>query len=257
MIRFGEEITDLDFSSSREWLETNGIGGFASTTITGCHTRRYHGLLVAATKPPVGRFVLLSKLEETLVVGDRRVELSTNRYPGVVHPQGYRWLKEFRLDPFPTFTFAGEGIVIEKTVFMVQGENTTVVEYRMVNGTPEPNVRLQLRPLIAFRDYHSLTHENDAINGMVDRKPGLASFSPYLGLPTLYLANNAVSVESSGHWYRNFEYEAERERGLDFAEDLFNPCVLEFDLATEPRAVVIASTEPRNVSMATAYRQSE
>src|SRR5262249_55806701 len=74
---------------------------------------------------------------------------------------------------------------------------------------------------------------------------------------TLYLANNAVSVEGSGHWYRNFEYEAERERGLDFAEDLFNPCVLEFDLTTEPRAVVIASTEPRKVSMATAYRQSE
>jgi predicted glycogen debranching enzyme len=85
MISFGEEIcSKLDFSTGREWLETNGIGGFASATITGYHTRRYHGLLVAATKPPVGRFVLLSKLEETLIIGDRRVDLSTNRYPGVV-----------------------------------------------------------------------------------------------------------------------------------------------------------------------------
>jgi len=258
MIRFGEEVcSNLDFSSNREWLETNGIGGFASATITGCHTRRYHGLLVAATKPPVGRFVLMSKLEETLIIGDRHVELGTNRYPGVVHPQGFCWLRQFRLDPFPTFTFEVDGTVIEKTVFMVQGENTTVVEYRILSGTRVANVRLQLRPLIAFRDYHGLTHENGAINATVNSRPGLVGFSPYPSLPTLFLANNAASTESSGHWYRNFEYQAERERGLDFAEDLFNPCVLEFDLNSEPQATVIASTEPRNVSMAREYRQHE
>ena len=258
MIRLGEEIcSNLDFSSSREWLETNGIGGFASATITGCHTRRYHGLLVAATKPPVGRFVLLSKLEETLIVDDRRIELSTNRYPGVVHPQGFRLLKQFRLDPFPTFTFEADGIKIEKTVFMAQGENTTVVEYRALGVNPATNLRLQLRPLIAFRDYHSLTHENGAINGASQTEPGLISFSPYPGLPTLYLASNAVSSESSSDWYRHFEYDAERERGLDFTEDLFNPCVLEFDLNAEPSAIIIASTEPRNVSLAKEYRQNE
>ncbi len=258
MIRLGEEIcSNLDFSSSREWLETNGIGGFASATITGCHTRRYHGLLVAATKPPVGRFVLLSKLEETLIVDDRRIELSTNRYPGVVHPQGFRLLKQFRLDPFPTFTFETDGIKIEKTVFMAQGENTTVVEYRVLGVNPATNLRLQLRPLIAFRDYHSLTHENGAINGASQTEPGLISFSPYPGLPTLYLASNAVSSESSSDWYRHFEYDAERERGLDFTEDLFNPCVLEFDLNAEPSAIIIASTEPRNVSLAKEYRQNE
>jgi len=258
MIRLGEEYcSNLDSSSTREWLETNGIGGFASATISGCHTRRYHGLLVAATKPPVGRFVLLSKLEETLVVGDRRIDLSTNRYPGVVHPQGFRLLKQFRLDPFPTFTFEVDGIGIEKTVFMVQGENTTVVEYRIISGTPAANVRLQLCPLIAFREYHSLTHENGAINGTVDRAPGLMSISPYSGLPALYIASNAARSERSGHWYRNFEYEAERERGLDFAEDLFNPCMLEFDLNSEPRATVIASTEPRTVGTAKQYRQNE
>src|SRR6266702_2185090 len=87
---------DLDSALSREWLETNGLGGFSSSTITGMNTRRYHGLLTAATKPPVGRLLLLAKLEETLLIGDRRYDLSVNRYPGAVHPQGYRFLKEFR-----------------------------------------------------------------------------------------------------------------------------------------------------------------
>jgi predicted glycogen debranching enzyme len=95
---------DLEAALHREWLETNGLGGFASSTIIGLNTRRYHGLLVAATKPPVARFVLLSKLEETLFIDGNRFDLSANRYPGVVHPQGFRYLKEFRLDPFPVFT---------------------------------------------------------------------------------------------------------------------------------------------------------
>jgi predicted glycogen debranching enzyme len=258
MIRFVEDICrNLDISNGREWLETNGIGGFASASINGCNTRRYHGLLVAATKPPVGRLVLLSKLEETLIIGDRRVELSTNRYPGTVQPEGFRLLKQFRLDPFPTFTFEVEGIEIEKTVFMVHGENTTVVEYRVVRGTPQANLRLELRPLIAFRDYHSLTHENGAINAQISRGPGFISFSPYTGLPTLYLASNAVSSETAGYWYRSFEYEWERERGLDFTEDLFNPCVLEFDLNSEPRASIIASVEQQMKGTAKEYRQNE
>src|SRR6201988_1431504 len=132
MIRFGQDVCgNLEAALRREWLETNGLGGFASGTVNGCNTRRYHGLLVAATKPPLGRFVLLSKLEETLIIDGRRYDLSTNRYPGVVHPQGYHYLNQFRLDPFPTFTFSVDGIEIEKTLFMVQGENTTVIESRI------------------------------------------------------------------------------------------------------------------------------
>src|SRR5437588_8566899 len=135
MIQFKPEICrDVDAALRREWLETNGLGGFASSTIIGLNTRRYHGLLVAATKPPVGRFVLLSKLEETVVIEGRAFDLCTNRYPGVIHPQGFHYLKQFRLDPFPVFTFEIQGIQIEKTVFMVQGENTTVVQYDIENG---------------------------------------------------------------------------------------------------------------------------
>jgi predicted glycogen debranching enzyme len=185
MIHFTEDICgNLDAALRREWLETNGIGGFASSTINGCNTRRYHGLLVAATKPPVGRLVLLSKFEETLIVNGPTHELGTNRYPGAVHPQGFQFLKEFRLGPFPSFTFSVDGVEIEKTLFMVQNENTTVIEYRLKSAPDVVTVKLELRPLIAFRDYHSLTHENDAINPGVDQQSELISVSPYQGLPT-------------------------------------------------------------------------
>src|SRR5215470_15761130 len=130
MIQFKKDVcSDLDSALSREWLETNGIGGFASSTIVGLNTRRYHGLLVAATKPPVGRYVLLSKLEETLFIEGHAIDLSANRYPGVIHPRGYQYLKRFRLDPFPVVTYEIEGLEIEKSVFMIQGENSTVIQY--------------------------------------------------------------------------------------------------------------------------------
>src|SRR3989441_3580245 len=133
MIQFNQEIINsLDAAISREWLETNGLGGFSSSTIIGLNTRRYHGLLTAATKPPVGRIVMLSKLEETLVIDGRRYELSANQYPGTVHPQGFLYQTGFRLDPFPVFTYEVEGVVIEKSVFMVQGENTVVVQYEVI-----------------------------------------------------------------------------------------------------------------------------
>jgi hypothetical protein len=161
MIRFGQDVCgNLEAGLRREWLETNGLGGFASSTINGINTRRYHGLLVAATKPPVGRVVLLSKLEETLLVDGRSFDLSANRYPGVVHPQGFRFLKQFRLDPFPVFTFEVEGVKIEKTVFMVQGENTTVVQYEIKDSAAvlSDKIALEIRPLIpATCQYYALT----------------------------------------------------------------------------------------------------
>ena len=258
MIRFGEDVCrNLDSALRREWLETNGIGGFASGTINGCNTRRYHGLLVAATKPPVGRFVLLSKCEETLIFNGRVYELGTNRYPGVVHPQGFRFLTQFRLDPFPIFTFSVEGIEFEKNLFMAHGQNTTIIKYQLINAPSAARMQLELRPLIAFRDYHSLTHENGAINGRFDAQKELIRVSPYVGLPSLYLANDAVEIENTGHWYRNFEYDAERERGLDFQEDLFNPCVLRFDLNQRPTATLIGSTERQEVDAAEQYEHDE
>ena len=146
MIRFDQSIcNNLQAAGSREWLETNGIGGFASSTVAGMNTRRYHGLLVAATHPPVGRMVLVSKLEETLVIGDRRVDLATNQYAGAVHPSGYQHLTGFRLDPWPIYTYAIDGVQIEKSVFMIYGSNATVVTYSLLaapaNATPRVEPR--------------------------------------------------------------------------------------------------------------------
>src|SRR5690242_10009633 len=150
MRRIDETICrNLDLASRREWLETNGIGGFASSTIPGLNTRRYHGLLVAATKPPVGRIVMLSKLEETLVVDGARYELGVNQYPGAIHPQGYGYLKSFRLAPYPVFTYLAGGVELEKRIFMVQGENTVVIRYA-VRKHSSGECALEVRPLVAF-----------------------------------------------------------------------------------------------------------
>jgi predicted glycogen debranching enzyme len=248
---------DLERASKLEWLETNGIGGFSSSTITGLNTRRYHGLLTAATKPPVGRFMLLSKMEETLLIDGRHYDLSSNQYPGAVYPQGHRYLKEFRLDPFPIFTYEVEGIEIEKSVFMIHGENGTVVEYAFGSLNQAEACMLELRPLIAFRDYHATTHCNEALNRSVHTQRGLASVTPYASLPTLHFAHNADIFEESGNWYFNLMYPAEQERGLDSREDLFNPFVLRYSLRGGETATVIASTSPHAAVEAQAFRENE
>jgi predicted glycogen debranching enzyme len=257
MIHFDESICrNLDLACRREWLETNGIGGFASSTIAGLNTRRYHGLLVAATKPPVGRMVLLSKVEETLVIEGRRFDLSCNRYPGVVHPQGHTLLKQFRQDPFPVSVYEVEGLELEKSVFMVHGENTVVIQYALRRPSEAP-CALELRPLIAFRDYHSLTHENGALDPALQIKPDRVTISPYDGCPHLCLAHTAAEIRPDAAWYRNFEYAIEQERGLDFREDLFHPMVVTFDLSRNPRPALVASTEARTAADADRYRAEE
>jgi len=257
-IRFDQSVcTDLDRARQFEWLETNGLGGFSSSTITGMNTRRYHALLTAATKPPVGRLVLLSKLEETLLIDGRHFDLSSNQYPGAIYPKGHRYLREFRLDPFPTFLYCVEGIEIEKRVFMVHGENTTAIEYEVRMPEACPTCMLELRPLIAFRDYHATTHHNEAINRSVHLSPGLAAIAPYEGLPELYFGHNADALEQSGEWYYNLEYSAEQDRGLDFHEDLFNPFVLRFPLESGSTATVIASTAVRAASDVQALKRRE
>ena len=248
---------DLDRARKLEWLETNGLGGFSSSTIIGLNTRRYHGLLTAATKPPVGRVVLLSKIEETLVIDGKPHDFSANQYPGAVHPQGHRYLKEFRLDPFPTFVYDVEGVGIEKRVFMAHGENTTVVEYNIHSPGRSSDCVLELRPLIAFRDYHGTTHQNAFLNPAVRSKDGVATIAPYSGLPELHFGHNADALEITGNWYFNFEYAVEQERGLDAHEDLFNPFVLRFPAHHGATATVIASTHVRPAELAPMFREHE
>ncbi|MEP7274081.1 MAG: amylo-alpha-1,6-glucosidase, partial [Acidobacteriota bacterium] len=245
MIRINRHVcADLSAAQNLEWLETNGLGGFASSTIAGLNTRRYHGLLIAATQPPVGRLTMLSKLEETVVIGDRRYELSTNQYPGTIYPRGFEFLAEFRLDPFPISVYEIEDVRIEKAVFMIQGENSTVIQYSIhtANGVIPSDLSLELRPLLACRDYHGTTHENATLDANLEIEQGLVSIKPYNDLPRLSFAYNHGTVGPAGMWYRRVQYQMERERGLDFEEDLFNPFVLRFDVPGE--IAIVASTEP-------------
>ncbi len=266
MIQFDRETCgNLQAAAEREWLETNGLGGYASSTIAGLNTRRYHGLLVAATRPPVGRLVMLSKLEETLIIGGQRYELSTNQYPGAVHPHGYQFQTGFRLDPFPIFTYQVAGITLEKSVFMIQGENSVALKYEITfdedhaahSQLPTADCFLELHPLIAARDYHSLGHENSVLNDEIKIEKASVACRPYEDAPELYFAHEADAIEKSGHWYGGLEYSAERERGFDFTEDLFNAFILKFDLSKRKRVCVIASTEPHEIKNFEEYKNRE
>ncbi|HYZ83127.1 MAG TPA: glycogen debranching enzyme N-terminal domain-containing protein, partial [Bryobacteraceae bacterium] len=197
-IQFDSEVCrNLERSSRLEWLETNGLGGFACGTVAGMNTRRYHGYLTAALNPPVGRAVLLSKVEETLVVDGERFELSANRYPGTVHPKGFSRLESFTLDPFPVWVYQCGEARLEKTLFLVYGTNTLVLEYRLKSSG---EAQLELRPQLAFRDYHALSHKNDYFDGRIGSRPKLVSIQPYSGMPVLHFGHNAESVQPTGDW---------------------------------------------------------
>ncbi|MEW5976664.1 MAG: amylo-alpha-1,6-glucosidase [Acidobacteriota bacterium] len=245
---------DFAQSSRREWLETNGRGGYASGTVSGANTRRYHGLLIASLKPPVERYVLLANLEETVMVGQQHYELACNQYPQTVHPQGFQYIEEFKLAPFPTWTYNVAGVTIQKVLAMVYGENTTLISYELLNPEESPFAVLALRPMLAFRDYHSLTVKNDSLQTAPQREePGLLELCPYSGLPPIRLLHNGAGFTQSPDWYRQFEYTQELERGLDYREDLFSPGYFSFLLnAEQPRAYVVATldrSEMRGLSM--------
>ncbi len=252
-------LTDLESKQAKEWIVTNGLGGYSSSTVCCMNTRRYHGLLVAATKPPVGRVVLLSKLEDCLIINGERMELSTNLYAdGTVHPQGYRFLVNFALDPFPVFTYSGEGFVLTKSIFMVQGSNTVVIDYELVPADAAQDIRLEVRPLIAFRDYHATTHENAVLDRTLSKSFGSIRLQPYPDLPPMFLAHDADTVVEDGRWYRNFEFAEEKARGLDFSEDLFGPVLFNTSLSSHRnRFSLIASTEIHAVGEIDTLRRAE
>ncbi|MDT8436171.1 MAG: amylo-alpha-1,6-glucosidase [Gemmatimonadota bacterium] len=242
-IRFtAADLQDFAVSSRLEWLETNGLGGWASSTVSGAHTRRYHGLLVAALRPPLGRFVLLSRLEETLATGGVEYDLASNRFPGVLHPSGHRHLASFELGLFPTFGYRAGEVVLRKTIAAVHGENTTLVRYELTEA--DRPAGLTLRPFLAARDYHSLARANDAIGTETGFADDTLRVRPYEGTPALFLHLPGARYRTAPpQWYYQYEYDAERERGLDFREDLWMPGALEVRLAPGEVAWVVASTE--------------
>lgn len=233
-------IQDLNEASSREWLETNGLGGWAGSTVSGAHTRRYHGLLVVATRPPVARMVLLSKLDEIIICDSQRYELACNYYPNAVHPTGYTYLQSVRKDLFPQFIYSAGGVRIKKTIAAINGENTTLVLYEIMEA-PSPFV-LELQPLVAAREYYSLAHANDSIRREGLFQEGTFRVRPYDGVPELFINIPGAEFNPAPNWYYNFEYPLEQQRGLDFREDLFTYGTFRLRLEAGQRVGIIIST---------------
>ncbi|HOO54329.1 MAG TPA: amylo-alpha-1,6-glucosidase [Methanothrix sp.] len=222
--------------TEHEWLTTNGLGGYASSTILGANTRSYHGLLVAALSPPTGRTLLLSSLDEELISESGRYNLACHQYPGTIYPQGFRHLEEFRQDPVPTFLYrTDDGTVVEKKVFMVAGENSTVIRYE-VDGSG----LFKVVPLVNCRSFHVASRsppmDQERIEG------GGSGVRLRSGCDFVLVSDKARYVRE-GLWYNNLEYEVERQRGLAWREDSFSPGRFEVQVDGHLTFSIVASAD--------------
>ena len=222
-----------------EWLEANGLGGYASSTFSGANSRRYHGVLVAALQPPMGRFVMLSKLDESLRSGDQRFELADNRFPGTSPGNSAAHLASYSRELFPVSEYQCGSLRLRKTVAALDGENSTLICYELLQG--QGPVTLELQPFLAPRDYHSLAQANPGLRWDKRFEDGLLRLEPYEGLPPLYVSVPGARFVDDPHWYYRFQYRREEERGLGFEEDLFTYGRFEVPLEPGKPLYVIAS----------------
>jgi predicted glycogen debranching enzyme len=222
VVDFGREsCCSLTVAANREWLLTNGIGGFASGTVAGLNTRRYHGLLIAALRPPLGRTLLVAKVEEEIEYDGAKYSLSADCWADrTISPQGYIHLERFRLEgTCPVWTFALADTRLEKRIWMQQGTNTTYLQYTLISAARP--VHLQLKAFVNYRDYHGTTRAGDWQMRVEKVEHGLR-VEAFDGATSFYLLSATASVEPAHIWYRNFDLTAERERGLDDQEDHFH-----------------------------------
>ncbi len=196
---------------------TNGIGGYAAGTVAGVLTRRYHGLLIAALKPPLGRTLLATKLDETATYNGQSYPLFANAWQGeVVDPLGFHHLDHFYLDgTTPVWEYTCADAVLEKRIWMQQGENTTYIRYQLQRAS-QP-LHLTLKALVNYRDYHSSTHAGDW-RMQIDEVANGLRVSPYDGATAFYLFSDHAQVQLRHEWYRNFALSVEAYRGLDSSE---------------------------------------
>ncbi|MBD2507766.1 amylo-alpha-1,6-glucosidase [Nostoc muscorum FACHB-395] len=242
-IEFGREICgNLDTAESREWLVTNGIGGYASGTVAGLLTRRYHGLLVAALKPPLGRTLLLAKLDETILYDNRSYSLDTNRWAdGTVSPHGYQNIERFSLEgTIPLWRFAVADALLEKRVWMQQGVNTTYVQYTLRRAT-QP-LKLTLKVMVNYRDYHSDTQSNGWKMSIEEVEQGIC-VTAYPDAAPVYLLSDGGSASVADNWYYGFDLAVERYRGLRDREDHLHAATFEVTLNPGEALAFVASTE--------------
>jgi predicted glycogen debranching enzyme len=240
-----ETCIDLDQALDKEWLVGNGIGGYASGTVAGVNTRRYHALLVAALEPPVARTVLLNNIDEEVEMGDRTYYLGANEYPdGKIHPGGFVHIEEFRLqDNIPTTAFRLGDNLLLKTVWMEYGHNTSYVRYTYVEG--EGELCLVLHPMCNYRDHHSMTRGEFGWDFAVEPLVGGCKVTAREGARPFWLTTHApADFTQTGVWYWNFVYRRELERGYTERDDLYLPGLLRANLNPGQSLTLVASTEP-------------
>ena len=240
-IRLGpEDCQHFEPAAGREWLVTNGLGGYASGTVAGANTRRYHGLLVAALAPPAQRMVLVSGLEEWLLIpGSEPIGLSSQEYwDGTIFPDGFRALDNVELEGMiPIFRWSVGARMVEKRIWMEANANRTVVTYRLRRGDP---AGLQIRPLLAHRDLHQQRH-GQGVFTLAESSDGWVVDAG--SVRSHFQVRPVGTIQSRPDWYWRVLHRVERERGLDDEEDLFTPGTIEFPLA-DAQVVVVAGTEP-------------
>jgi predicted glycogen debranching enzyme len=241
-LSFGKSELDPETGAGREWLLTNGLGGFASSTIIGLNTRRYHGLLVAAIRPPVDRRLLVAKLDEDLFIDGRAHALGANQvHDGCFAQSGYLLLQRFERQPFPCYTYQIGDVFLIKRIFMVYGHNTTVVRYRIVNESRRP-LTLRIHPLVNCRDFHDTILMTD---WPFDQQAGerQVEIEPFSGAPHIHLASDRAGYQREPAWYRGLYYRAERERGLPCCEDHFLPGHFTVECRASEDLTLIVSAE--------------
>lgn len=236
----------MSFVSGAEWIETDGLGGFSSGTESTVRTRRYHALLLSAATPPTGRRVLVNGFDAVLETERGSFALTSQRYaPDVVSPDGAARRAAFSAEPWPRWTFRAEdGTEVEHEIVARHGAPVVAVFFRP-KGAARGAARLRVRPFLSGRDYHALHRENPGFRFEPEERGRALVFRPYDGVPAIVtLANGAF--ERSPHWYRNFLYSEERDRGLDHVEDLASPGEFVFDLAQGEAAWVVAADGPES-----------
>lgn len=228
-----------------EWLLTNGIGGYASSTISGLNTRKYHGLLIAAENPPSERYVLLSKLEEIIEVNQIQIPFNTNQYPGSIHPDGYKKLKSFTLDAFPTTVFEHDQEQLKKEICMHQGHNTVVIKY---TNTGKNDFILKLRPHFLNRGHHHL--QETVENGFwMENKDQCSVVANRFSDTKLYFSYSEGKFVNDPIDYFDVQYIKEIERGQTHSEDTSTLGYLEIPLKKKKSCFLIFSTEEKETQL--------
>ncbi len=236
-----EECRDPERGLATEWLETDGRGGHAASTVWLCPTRRYHGLLAARPAAGAKRHLFLARFEEELELAGQRIAISTARYGSLLHPDGHARLASFEQRPWPSWLFEHGGIGVQREILMCRRARTVLVRYR-VSGA-RPGHRLLLRPLFAFREVDSLTFENSALDPSVTVDERGFLFRPYASLPAVATTVGAAAhrFERSPAWYRGITYSEDARRGYDSVEDQFSPGWIALPLDVGGEIVIAAS----------------